>query len=161
MSKLRKIYNIIGQMEGLIAGVFLVTMVMLVFVAGVGRAIGFPIRWAMDMSTFLFAWAVFFSADIAMRNNRHVSVKEFINRLPKKLHYYIVLLNYFIIVVFLSFLISYGFLLSYTTRFRAFQGIPGFSYTWVTLSMPVGGIFLLITTILKIGSALKSRGQDL
>ena len=157
MNKLKKAYNIIGQVEVLISGLFLTIMVLIIFAAGLGRTIGFPIRWAMDMSTFLFAWAVFFSADIAMRNNRHVSVKEFVNRLPKKLQNYIVLLNYFIILVFLAFMIRYGILLSYITRFRAFQGIPGFSYTWITLSMPIGSIFLLITTILKIWNILKSE----
>jgi TRAP-type C4-dicarboxylate transport system permease small subunit len=33
---------------------------------------------------------------------------------------------------------------------RTFQGIPGFSYTWVTLSVPFGCALMLITAILKI-----------
>jgi len=157
MNKLTKVYNIIGRVEQLISGFFLTVMVLIIFTAGFGRTIGFPIRWAMDMSTFLFAWAVFFSADIAMRNNRHVSVDTFVSRLPKKLQNYIVLLNYIMIVIFLVFLIRYGILLCYITRFRAFQGIPGFSYTWVTLSMPVGSTFLLMTILLKIWDLIKSE----
>ena len=47
-------------------------------------------------------------------------------------------------------MIGYGLPLSYTTRFRAFQGIPGFSYSWVTLSVPIGCALMLITAILKI-----------
>jgi len=111
----------------------------------------------MDTSTFLFAWAVFFSADIAMRKNRHVSVEILVNRLPKKIQSYIALLNYVIIVVFLAFLIIYGIKLCFITRFRAYQGIPGFSYTWVTLSIPVGCTSLLITILLKIWNLIKSE----
>lgn len=157
MNKLKKAYSIIGQVEELISGSFLTVMVLVIFAAGLGRTIGYPIGWAMDLSTFLFAWTVFFSADLAMRNDKLVSVKALVNKLPKKLQNHIVLLNYFIILIFLVFLIRYGIELSYITRFRAFQGIPGFSYTWVTLSMPVGSIFLLITTILKIKDVVKNK----
>ena len=64
------------------------------------------------------------------------------------------LINLFIILIFLAALIGFGVWLSYTTRFRAFQGIPGFSYTWVTLSVPVAGALMVITTILKIRDKL-------
>ncbi len=41
-------------------------------------------------------------------------------------------------VLFLVALVIIGLKLSYTTRSRTFQGMPGFSYTWVTLLDPVG-----------------------
>ena len=157
MNKFVKVYDVIGQIEKLLSSLFFVVMVIIIFVAGFGRSIGYPIRWAMDASTFLFAWAVFFSADLAMRNNRHVSVEILVNRLPKKIQSYIALLNYLIIVVFLFFLIIYGIKLCFITRFRAYQGIPGFSYTWVTLSMPIGSASLLITILLRIWNLIKSK----
>jgi len=157
LNKFKKAYEFIGQVENVLASFFFIVMVSIIFAAGFGRSIGYPIGWAMDTSTFLFAWAVFFSADIAMRHNRHVSVEILVNKLPKKLQSHIVLLNYVIIVVFLAFLIRYGIQLCFITRFRAFQGIPGFSYTWVTLSMPVGSISLLITILLKIWNLIKSE----
>lgn len=55
-------------------------------------------------------------------------------------------------------LIGFGVWLSYTTRFRSFQGIPWFSYTRVTLSVPVGGLLMLITTTLKIREKLNQKG---
>jgi TRAP-type C4-dicarboxylate transport system permease small subunit len=62
-------------------------------------------------------------------------------------------LNYGVIIAFLLFLIIYGVLLAYGSRFRTFQGMPGFSYMWVTLSVPLGSLLLLITCIRK-GKAL-------
>jgi TRAP-type C4-dicarboxylate transport system permease small subunit len=53
-------------------------------------------------------------------------------------------------------MIVYGSWLSYTTRLRTFQGIPGFSYTWVTLSVPLGCTLMLITAILKIKTYLRA-----
>jgi TRAP-type C4-dicarboxylate transport system permease small subunit len=157
MSKFKKAYEFIGQAESFIAGYLFVIIVCIIFVAGFGRSIGYPIRWAMDASTFLFAWAVFFSADVTMRKDRHVNVEILVNRLPKKIHSYLTILNYIIIIIFLLFLIIYGIKLCFITRFRAFQGIPGFSYTWVTLSIPVGCASLLLTILLKIEHLIKSE----
>ena len=51
--------------------------------------------------------------------------------------------------------------MSYRTRFRAYQGIPGFSYTWATLSVPVGSALVLISTIIKIRQMIdKIRGKS-
>ena len=47
-------------------------------------------------------------------------------------------------------MIGYGIELSYTTRLRTFQGIPGFSYTWVTMSVPIGCALMLVSTIRRI-----------
>jgi TRAP-type C4-dicarboxylate transport system permease small subunit len=69
------------------------------------------------------------------------------------------ILNLLIILVFLAAMIGFGLWLSYTTRFRSFQGIPGFSYTWVTLSVPVGSILMMITAALQIREILKDPGQ--
>jgi len=157
MKKFREAYEFIGKAESFIAGWLFVVIVCIIFVAGFGRSIGYPIRWAMDASTFLFAWAVFFSADVTMRKDRHVSVEILINRFPKQIKNYIIIINYLMIIVFLLFLIVYGIKLCYITRFRAFQGIPGFSYTWVTLSIPVGCTSLLLTILLKIEHLIKSE----
>ena len=66
--------------------------------------------------------------------------------------------NYLIISAFLVYLIYTGILLSYVSRARSFQGIPEVSYSWVTMSLPVGGGLLLITTLLKLREAMRSDG---
>ena len=37
---------------------------------------------------------------------------------------------------------------------RSFKGIPEISYSWVTMSMPVGAALLLVTTVLKVRDEL-------
>jgi len=122
----------------------------LVFAAAVARTIRHPMNWAMDVATFLFAWCVFLGADVAMRDGRLFCIRLVLDKLPVKVQYRIEILNYLIIAVFLAGMIGYGLYLSYTTRLRTFQGIPGFSYTWVTLSVPVGCGLMLFTAVLKI-----------
>jgi TRAP-type C4-dicarboxylate transport system permease small subunit len=77
-------------------------------------------------------------------------VDVFVKLFPEKFRRYFEMFNYIVIMAFSVYLIFFGMQLSYTSRERTFQGIPNFSYTWVTLSLPIGAIFLLMTGILKI-----------
>jgi TRAP-type C4-dicarboxylate transport system permease small subunit len=161
MQSLKRLYQWIIRVEEALAGALMVAIAVLVFAAAIARFVGRPWNWAMDMSTFLFAWAVFLAADASMRNDRHPNVDLFVKKLPKKAQAYIELLNYLLIAAFLVCLIYYGIVMSYRTRFRAYQGIPGFSYTWATLSVPVGSALVLISTIIKIRQMIdKIRGKS-
>jgi TRAP-type C4-dicarboxylate transport system permease small subunit len=135
----------------------MIFIVALVFVAASTRYMGYPINWSVDMAVCLFAWCTFLGGDVAMRNNKLMSVDFFISKLSQKKKSLIEIINLFIILIFLLAMIGFGAWLSYTTRFRAFQGIPWFSYTWVTLSVPVAGILMGITTVLKIREKLLKR----
>ncbi|MBS3921217.1 MAG: TRAP transporter small permease [Deltaproteobacteria bacterium] len=157
---MKKLYEYICKGETFLIKVFLVFIVGLVFVAAVTRYIGYPINWSVDMAVCLFAWCTFLGGDVAMRNNKLMNVEFLIKKLPEKYRNSIELINFFIILIFLLAFIGYGIKLSYTTRFRQFQGIPGFSYTWVTISVPIAGTLMVITTINKIRERLAKRGGE-
>lgn len=150
---MKRLYGFVCAAEAVMAEVLLIAMVALIFGAGIARVLGHPINWAIDAATCFFAWACFFSADIAWRNDRLMSVDFFLRLFPPKIRRLCLILNYLIILVFLLYVIGAGFWLSYVSRARAFQGIPAVSYSWVTLSLPVGGVLLLITAVLKIRDA--------
>ncbi|MBM4331031.1 MAG: TRAP transporter small permease subunit [Deltaproteobacteria bacterium] len=152
---MKKLYEYICKGETFVIKVFLVFFVGLVFIAASTRYMGHPINWSVDIAVCLFAWCTFLGADVAMRNNKLMNVDFFINKLPGKNKNFIEIINLILILIFLAALIGFGVWLSYTTRFRSFQGIPGFSYTYVTLSVPVGGALMVITTMLKIKEKLQ------
>lgn len=157
---MKKIYEGICRVEAFIAKFALVIISLLVFAAAIARTIRYPIPWAVDVATFLFAWCVFFSGDLAMRQDKLVSIDMVINMLPKKVQHFLKLFNWIVIIIFLGALIGFGIWLSYTTRFRTFQGIPQLSYTWVTLSVPVGCLLMLVTAILKVKALVVGSAQS-
>ena len=67
------------------------------------------------------------------------------------------MINYALITAFLIYLIVMGVYLSWISRARSFQGIPEISYSWVTMSLPVGALLLLITTALKVRDELRGE----
>ncbi|HYH03674.1 MAG TPA: hypothetical protein VEC37_11265, partial [Bacillota bacterium] len=54
-----------------------------------------------------------------------------------------------------------GVILTYTTQMRTFQGLPGLSYSWVTVSVPVGSLLMMISTILKMKEQIKKGYQNI
>ena len=147
---MKKLYGDICEVEAFVARITLWGMVILIFAAGIARLLKYPINWAIDLSTCLFAWSCFLSGDIAWRENKLMCVDIFVRLTPEKFRRYLDMFNYIVILGFAAYLIFFGIQLSYTSRVRTFQGIPSFSYTWVTLSLPIGAIFILMTGILKI-----------
>jgi TRAP-type C4-dicarboxylate transport system permease small subunit len=147
---MQRVYGFLCAAEALIARVFLLIMAVLLFGACIARVFGHPINWAIDVATCIFAWACFLSADIAWRKHKLMSVELLVIRLPARAQRACRLLNYGILILFLVYLIPTGLWLSYISRARSFQGIPEFSYSWVTMSLPVGALLLLVTTLLKI-----------
>jgi TRAP-type C4-dicarboxylate transport system permease small subunit len=163
---MQKIYARICAAETWIASVFLILMVILIFLGGVMRMLGHPINWSTDVATALFAWACFLCADIAWRRNSMMAIEVFTDRLPDGLQTALRMVNYVLIAGFLCYLAGMGVYLSWISRVRSFQGIPEVSYSWVTMSLPVGAALLLVTTALKIrgefrGERAENRAADI
>jgi TRAP-type C4-dicarboxylate transport system permease small subunit len=150
-------YRKLCAAEAVLAGTLLVLMVALIFLGGVSRMLGYPLNWSTDFATAFFAWACFFCADIAWRRNSLMAIEYLPARLPAAAQKGLRLANYLIISAFLLYLMVMGTWLAWTSRARSFQGIPEISYSWVTSSAVLGGLLLLITTILKVVDEFKGQ----
>lgn len=151
---MKALYERVVAAEAAIAATLLVLMVLLIFSGGIARLLQHPINWAIDAATCFFAWACFLCADIAWRRNSLMSIELLTSRLPARLQKACRMVNYLVISAFLLYVIGMGTWLSWVSRARSFQGIPEVSYSWVTMSMPVGAVLLLITTVLKVKEEL-------
>jgi len=149
MDEMRRVYAWLCTIEAVVAGSFLILMVGLIFLGGVARLAHHPLNWTTDVATCLFAWACFLCADIAWRKDGLMSIDLLTLRLSPQAQRLLTFVNYLIIGAFLAYLVWTGIHLSYVSRARSFQGIAGVSYSWVTMSLPVGAGLLLLTTILK------------
>lgn len=155
---MKKLYDRLCAAEAVLAGTLLVLMVALIFLGGVSRVLGYPLNWSTDFATAFFAWACFLCADIAWRRNALMSIDFLVNRLAPKAQMAVRYVNYAIISGFLMYLMVMGTWLAWTSRARSFQGIPEISYSWVTMSLPLGAALLLATTVLKFRNDRKPTG---
>jgi len=98
---MKNFYTFLCKQEMQIAKYSLGLLSLLVFVAAVARSLHYPLNWAMDAATFLFAWTVFLGADAAMRLDRLFCIEVITGRLSPKAQLYLQIINYSIIAVFL------------------------------------------------------------
>jgi len=163
---MRRVYEYICTIEALVAKVTLVTMVALVFSAGIARLLRNPINWAVDISLLLFAWGAFLGADVGIRKNRVINVDFLTSRLPMKTQKTIAITWSVIIILFLAVLIAYGIPLCISNFKRQFQNIT-LSYSFVTASLPVSAFLMIISTSVRLHlqitdfpSTLRGGGRD-
>ncbi|KUO76909.1 MAG: hypothetical protein APF77_21765 [Clostridia bacterium BRH_c25] len=153
-----RFYNWVGKIEVNIAKYCLLIMTLLVFVSAMSRKFGHPMSWAVDVSTFLFAWAVFLGGDAALRNDKMVSIDLLVKKFSMKTQKAIMFINNIIMSVFLAVMVFYGIKLSISTFYRSFSGLPWLSYTWVTISVPLGCLLMLVTILLKTKDLISKGG---
>ena len=156
---MQALYRRFCAVQAACAMALLVAMVALIFLGGVARMVGYPLNWTGDFATALFAWACFLCADVAWRRDSLMAVEVVSSRLPPPARRLLELANLALISAFLLYVVGYGVWLSWISRTRSFQGMPEISYSWVTMSFPVGALLLLVTTGLKIRDVLRGRGR--
>ena len=154
--EMKYFYKKMCNIELVLAIIFLLLSVFLIFISAVIRKVGMPINWGLDIALLLFAWSTFLGADIAFREDKFMNIDILFLKMPKSLQKPLELVIYITILIFLSALIYLGAILSVFTWSRTFQGIPALSYTWITLSIPVCSFLMVITTVNKMLKCLRN-----
>lgn len=153
---MKNLYGYFCKLEETLVKSFLVAITFLVFISAIFRTMKYPLNWAVDLSMLLFAWVVFLGANMALRNTELVNVDLFINKFSQKIRKNIYIFWNIIIILFLVFLIWHGIPLALESTNRQFQTL-GISYSWATISVPVGAALMIISTCIKIFKALKKE----
>lgn len=153
---MKKVYDAFCKVEEVITGLFLCIITCLVFLSAVARTLKYPLNWAQDVSLLLFAWVVFLGADLALRDADFVNVDMFVAKLPSKVQNTLYFLWYGVILTFLGVLIRFGIPLSVENSKRLFQTL-GISYSWTTISVPVGSALMIVTILIKLFKKAKSK----
>jgi TRAP-type C4-dicarboxylate transport system permease small subunit len=147
---MQKFYEKVCAVEMGAAIVCLSVSVFAIFMSALMRVFNMPLRWGLDIALLLFTWSTFLGADIAFRKKCLVSVDMLINRLPQTARRVLEAVVYALMVAAIVFLIIYGTRLTYLSRMRPFQAIPGLSYSLVAASVPVSMFLMLISALIQI-----------
>lgn len=152
---MKQLYLKFSKLENIIANVLLIAIFGLVFLSAFMRTIGSPVNWAQDMALVAFAWMVFLGSDLAIRNSRLIGIEVITKHLPKNIQKYLDIIFKVIIIVFLIVLVRYGYTMVITGMRRSITTL-GISYAYVTASVPVGSLLMLISILTKLVEAIKT-----
>ena len=152
---MKKIYEKACKLEELIALLLVAGIAILVFVSAMMRTFGHPLNWAQDVALIAFAWLIFLGSDVAMRGSGLIGVDLFVKKLPAGVQKGLDIVFKLIIAMFLCVLIYYGYGMTTSGWARQITSLH-VSYGWVTMAVPVGSFFMLISTILNIVERIKT-----
>lgn len=151
--------NRIGKMyiavEYLITNTLMIGVVLFVFIAAVMRWAGYPLAWSVEFGTFLFVWVIFLGANRALRENRHIGVDFFTQRMPTKIRTVVEICMMIVMIAFLIFIVYYGVLLCIENSSRLISNLP-ISYSWVTAAVPTGCLLMTITLIVRMRDKVRN-----
>lgn len=150
---MRKLYRFLCKAEVIICGVAFIFLVAFVFMSAILRFFRVSMSWNIDMAMFLLAWTAFLGADIAWRSGQLVGIDLVTSRLPRAFQKIIEILLYVVIFCALVLIAVFGIKLGVAERLRKYQSIP-IPYSFMTLSIVVTALSMMLSTILKIRRAI-------
>ena len=150
---MRKLYRFLCKAEVIICGVAFIFLVAFVFMSAILRFFRVSMSWNIDMAMFLLAWTAFLGADIAWRSGQLVGIDLVTSRLPRALQKAVEILLYVVIFCALVLIAVFGIKLGVAERLRKYQSIP-IPYSFMTLSIVVTALSMMLSTILKIRRAI-------
>ncbi|ADY14368.1 TRAP transporter small permease [Sphaerochaeta globosa] len=151
------LFNRICKIEKYFAMFGIVVLTLCIFLGAVSRTLGKPLSWTTDIGMLMLTWSTFLGGDIAFREGRLANLDIVVAKFPKSIQKTLVVIIYAIIIIFLCSLVYLGTRLTYTTRFRTFNGVPNFSFAWVTVSLPCSAVFMIVTAVKRVIVLLKSN----
>ena len=149
MKTLKIIYQGFCKAEETLVAFFVAAITFLVFSSAIARFLGHPINWAPDTAMLLLSWVVFLGADSALRRADFIRVDVLLLRFPVKFQKFLYYLYYIIVIAFLILIVRFGVPLALENTKRNFQALT-ISYSWATISAPIGAFLMVITIVLKM-----------
>lgn len=146
------------QFELVLARIGLVAIVIIILAGGVGRAIGHPLIWSLEIAMVIFAWISMFAIDYAFQTRRHIGIDAIETLFPQKLKRICLWINEIFILGFLLCGVWYGFNFVITTHLQVLP-VTELSLAWLNSAVPTGCTLMLFTSLGFLFGGCKEKQQ--
>ncbi|MEP3046155.1 MAG: TRAP transporter small permease subunit [Roseibium sp.] len=146
------------RVEFFCAALLLATVVLLVAVASVARAIGSPIIWSIEIAQLLFLWLCIVSIDLAMQQNRHFGLSLLLDNLPPTVKKAMQVINMLIVMGLLAYLFQFAWInmILMHPRLDGALQTPGSLFH---ASMVVGIVLMLRTLAVQLVQTIRTKAE--
>jgi TRAP-type C4-dicarboxylate transport system permease small subunit len=139
--------NIVEYLLIVITGVAAISVILGVFNRFIFRFTF--LSWTNELSQYLLIWMSMLGASVVTKRGVHVSITFILNKLRKKYQYWVTIVNIIVVMIFLGYVIIYGFKLT-ISQIGQLSPMMGISMGLVYLSVPVGSLIMIIHFIAKL-----------
>lgn len=146
---MKKVLNFLDSFEEKALTIIMSVMVVTIFIATFFRFTKIMILpWAEELARYLMVWLVFFGIGAGAKQNRHFTVDNLVNALPKSTHKPLFMLRTIITVVYCGIIAYIGFGLIHSLKLMG-QSSPAMrTPMWIIYSaVPVGLVIMIVRTL--------------
>ena len=122
----------------------------------ISRYLGWQMSWTSEAMRFLFIWFVMIGSAYALREKKHIVVDFISDSLSARVVKWIDIAMYLVIGIFTLVLIKYGFEVAEVTRNQS-SPIMRIPMSYAFLSIPLGGVLMLLYGILNIVDLIRGK----
>jgi len=115
-----------------------------------------PIGWSEPMLTYMFVWACFLGASLAVAYHSHFEVEFFVDHLSPNMQRYVSILVQLLVIAFSGVMVWKGMILVEANQTQEMAAMP-FSMVWPYLAMPVAGLFTIVHCLYGLARLLKGE----
>lgn len=138
--------NMLRVFELACARVGLVAIVIIILIGGLGRAIGHPVIWSLEIAMVIFAWISMLAIDYAFQLRRHIGIDALTNLFPPRLQRACIWFNEILILMFLLCGVWYGFNFTWTTHHQTLP-VTELSIAWLNSAVPTGCLLMVFSSL--------------
>lgn len=109
-----------------------------------------PLPWSEQIPKYAMIWMGFLGASVGISRNRHIGFDILVSRLPSMIRKIIILAGRIIILFFLAIMTIYGVTFAFAVGFSSKAPMLPIPMFYLFLAVPVGGIFMILQTIMKL-----------
>ena len=143
----------LNRLGSLISQCCLVLLLVLVFHEVVARYLfNSPTLYSVELSEYLLIMLAFIAAGWVMQEDRHVRMQSFVHLLPERVRHLIACLTSFIVLLFCSVLVWYGFKAAYIAWHGQYHSSSLLNMPmWIPyLVIPLGSLLLALQVIVQL-----------
>ena len=144
------------RIEITIAKIMFIIMVILILIAAIGRAIGYPLIWSIEISMVLFAWVSMFSIHYAQANQRNMGIDFLVKHFSLRIQHALYYVSQILIIAFLGFGVWSGYIFSWDTRAHILP-VSEISNVVLSAAVPTGCLLMMFTCIEQLIERINTR----
>jgi len=156
---IRSLSGGINQLVRMVLAVFITGMLAALLLQIVARYVmRIPFPWVEELARYLMIWTGFLGSSLAIRRGSHLGFSMLVERLPRPLERLVYCAVSLAIMVFLAFLIKYGWFITIFVWNQRSPTLP-ITMSWVYLAIPVGSAVMFLQMFCVMVERLAMSGD--
>ena len=151
--------RVLSYLDRVVEVLLVIVVAAMVVVGGVQvfsrYVLSHSLSWTEEFQRFCHIWMVFLTIPVAYNRGSHIGMEVLRDKLPRKAQSFLIIVNDFLWLAFAAGVIFYSGRVIEVAKSQISPALL-LPMNWVYLCVEIGGVYLALTALRKIGRHLRS-----